>query len=148
MSLRTLRIVGMAGALVGVIVMAAPASAQTRITVQIGSGYGPAYYPPPPVVYAPQVVAPAPYRVGYVWQPGYYARVGNSRHRRWVPGRYVRAPFWRGQGYYNQGWRGNNRGGYYGPANRAYGGANNGYNRGYGQGFSGPGPNAGFGSRR
>jgi hypothetical protein len=130
---KTLKIAGLVAGLVGIIAIAtaAPASAQTRITVQIGSGYGPRYYPPPPppVVYAPRVVAPAPYRVGYVWQPGYFVRVGNSHHRRWVPGRYVRAPFWRGQGYANQGWRSYDRRGDSGPVN-------GGYDRGdYGQGF-------------
>ena len=107
MTLRTLKIAGMAAALVGMIAIAAPstASAQTRIQVQIGGGYGPRYDPPPPVVYAPRVVAPPPYRAGYVWQPGYYVRVGNSHHRRWVPGRWMRAPFARGQGYGPRRWQ-------------------------------------------
>ena len=31
------------------------AFAQTRFSVQIGGGYGPGYYAPPPVYYAPVV---------------------------------------------------------------------------------------------
>jgi hypothetical protein len=59
--------------------------AQSRFSVgvAIGSGPGPAYYRPAPVV----VAAPA-YRPGFIWVAGYWdhSRFG----RTWVPGHYVR----------------------------------------------------------
>jgi len=74
------------------LVWAPSANASTRVFVQFGSR-APVYAPAS--VYGP-VAVPAQYRPqhrsGYVWQPGYYIRVGYGQ-RRWVPGHWVRAPY-------------------------------------------------------
>jgi hypothetical protein len=63
------------------------ARADTRFDVRIG-------IPGPPVV----AYAPPPVYRGYVWQPGYYVRVGYRR--RWIPGAWIRP----GYGYSRPGW--------------------------------------------
>jgi hypothetical protein len=73
--------------------LAPAAHADTRFDVRIG-------IPGPPVVaYAP----PPAYR-GYVWQPGYYVRVGYRRQ--WVPGTWIRPAY----GYRRPGWAAERRG--------------------------------------
>jgi hypothetical protein len=64
-----------AGGMLGLAAIAAPASAAVNLDIDIG----------PP---APQVeVVPGP-RAGYVWGPGYWAWDGHHHH--WVGGRWLR----------------------------------------------------------
>src|ERR1700688_55489 len=85
--------------------------AQPRIAVGIGvGGYGPGYYPPPPV-YAQQYVPPSP-APGYTWVNGYWGPqsvwVGGFWRAPYLGG-YRVAPRYVGPGYYNS-YRGYDRG--------------------------------------
>ncbi len=93
--------------LMGLLFTATPASAQPRVS--IGIGVGPAYYPPPPVVYRPPYPGP-----GYFWTNGYYNPYGVWVGGFWAPRGYVR-PFRSGYapGFY--------RGGYVGGFRRDFG---------------------------
>lgn len=94
--------------------------AQTRwgVSVGVGSGYGPGYYGPAPVVvYAPppppRYYAPPRYvRPGYSWVPGYWAPVGSRWAwrdgywgRRPSPRAYWVAPRYNGGRWYGGHWR-------------------------------------------
>jgi len=54
--------------LIGFLLVASGAAfAQTRFSIQFGSGYGPGYYAPPPVYYTPA----RPYYPSYGYAPGW-----------------------------------------------------------------------------
>jgi hypothetical protein len=86
------------GTLVAVAI-ALPSSAQTQISVYIGT-------PPPAIVYEEPGPPPA---ADFVWIEGYWAPVGH--HYKWVRGRWERPPFegacWAHPHYdhYREGWQ-------------------------------------------
>jgi|SRR5579862_608384 len=98
------RLAGLTAVLATLVAPSAHA-AQFRVGVQVGA---PVVVAPPPVYVGPVYGSAAFVRPGYVWQPGYYVRVGFGR--RWVPGvwmpRSYGARVWRG-GYdrYDRRWR-------------------------------------------
>jgi hypothetical protein len=125
-----LRYVGMVGAAVFGLSVAAPsaASAQFRVSVSIGT-------PPPPLPYYAQPLLPGP---DYIWAPGYWA-YGPAGYF-WVPGAWVLAPepgmlwtpgYWGASGA-NFVWTP----GYWGPRVGYYGGINYGFGY-FGRGYVG-----------